>query len=133
MKLFVFLLLNLFIFWLFLPSSVFAAGLVPCGSAGQADCTFCHFFQLISNIMTFIAFKLAPPVAAFMFLIGGLYILTAGGDEGKVKIGKGIFTQAVVGLVIIFASFLIINTLIMVLAQGTGDFVPETWYRFKCG
>lgn len=59
---------------------------------------------LISNAITFLYL-----VAVVYALWGGFQILTAGGDEEKVKKGKTILVQAVIGLIVIFLASSIIN------------------------
>lgn len=113
----------------FLPLTVFAEGLVPCKGT---ECTFCHFFQLISNIVRFITWDLAMPIAVLMFMYGGIIFLTAGGSEDKVKQGKGIITQTLVGLVIVFIAWILVNTVVTILATQTEGFNPQTWYKFQC-
>ena len=47
---------------------------------------------------------------AFLFFIyGGLTLLFSGGSEERVKKGKGILVAAIIGLVIVFSSYLIID------------------------
>lgn len=112
---------------LLLPLSV-VAGLVPC--TGDQMCTFCDLLKLIRNIVNFIAFTLAPAVGGLMLLVGGIIVLTAGGDETKVKQGRGMITQTVIGLVIIYLAWLIVNTVITGLASTTGTWQPENWWVF---
>jgi hypothetical protein len=50
-------------------------------------------------------------------LYGGFQILTAGGDEEKVKKGKTTLIQAVIGLIVIFLASNIIR---WVIGLGTG-------------
>ena len=58
-------------------------------------------------------------VAVLYGLWGGFNILTAGGDEEKVKKGKTIIIQALIGLVVIFLASSIIQWLIWTILQGT--------------
>jgi type IV secretory pathway VirB2 component (pilin) len=51
-------------------------------------------------------------VAVVFALYGGFQILTAGGDEEKVKKGKTTLIQAVIGLVVIFLASQIVNWII---------------------
>ncbi|QFR39708.1 hypothetical protein A9Q91_05865 [Candidatus Gracilibacteria bacterium 28_42_T64] len=65
------------------------------GDTGQgADVT---IQNIIANAMAFLAI-----LAVVYLLWGGFNILTAGGDEEKVKTGRTIITQAAIGLVVIF-------------------------------
>lgn len=64
------------------------------GSADTADVT---VQNLVSKAMVFLGI-----IAVLYGLWGGFNILTAGGDDDKVKKGKTILIQAGIGLVVIF-------------------------------
>lgn len=64
------------------------------GSEKSADAA---IQSLIGNFMTFLAI-----IAVAFALWGGFNILTAGGDEDKVKKGKTVLIQASAGLLVIF-------------------------------
>ena len=88
--------------------------LVPCDD----NCTVCDFWHLGSNIINFITFNLALPVAGLLFIVAGVFFLIAGGREDMVAKAKVIFTNTFVGLVIIFSSWLLIDTLIKTIATA---------------
>jgi len=101
--------------------------MVPCGlSEDDPDtnwdetdsCNLCHLWHLISNIINFISFNLAIPAATILFVAAGIIFLVAGGSEERVTLAKSIFTNTVIGLVIIFTSWLLIDTLLKSLAIG---------------
>ncbi|MFH0852711.1 MAG: hypothetical protein V1845_03900 [bacterium] len=103
------------------------------GTDGKAGpCELCDFFKLLKNIFNFIAFNLAPPLAGFLFLLAGFFFLTSGGSEDQAKRAKKIFTDTVIGLVIIFTSWLIVNSIIQIIGKNVDGFQKETWYDFKC-
>lgn len=52
----------------------------------------------------------AALLATVMIMIGGFQYLTAGGDQGRVTKGKTKITDAVLGLAVLFTSYLILNT-----------------------
>lgn len=98
--------------------------IVPCGGETQPDCTLCHIWHLASNIINFISFNLAIPLATLLFVAAGVVFLTSGGNQEKVALARSIFTNTIIGLVIIFASWLLIDTLIKSIAtSGT----TEAW------
>lgn len=45
----------------------------------------------------------------FMILWGGFTIVTGGGDSHKIQEGQKVITSAIIGLVVVFASFWIIQ------------------------
>lgn len=103
------------------------AALVPCGGEGQPQCTLCHLWQMGSNIINFLIWELSLPIAALLFIAAGVVFLTAGGNESRVALGKSIFTNTVIGLVIIFCAWLLIDTLFKTLASGT---FSTAWNQF---
>lgn len=64
-----------------------------------------------NSIQLFIgnALKFLGIVAVLYGIYGGFLIMTAGGDDGKVKTGKTILIQVVIGLVVIFLAYSIVN------------------------
>lgn len=85
-------------------------GLVPaCPITG---CGFPELILLISNIITFLLFTIATPLAALIFAYAGIMLLTSGGDTGKLKTAKKIIGNLLIGYVIALAAWLIINTIL---------------------
>jgi len=94
--------------------------IVPCTD----DCTLCDLWHLASNIINFLSFNLAIPMAVLLFIAAGIIFLTSAGSEEKVALARSIFTNTVIGLVIIFCSWMLIDTLIKSIAtSGT----TEAW------
>jgi hypothetical protein len=58
------------------------------------------FGELIDAIIDFI-FYIAIVVSPLMIIIGGFYLLTAGGDPKKVGTGKNIIISTLIGLAIV--------------------------------
>lgn len=111
-------------------SSVQAAGLVPCGGEGQSACQFCDFFVLINNIIRFVMIILVPVVAVLMLVIGGVLFLFAGAKPDALNKAKGIITSVVIGLLIIFSAWVIVNTVF----EKSGIIQTEgwRWYEISC-
>jgi len=103
--------------------------LVPkgCQEGGPTSCGLCQFFELASNIINFVVFCLTPPVAGLMIVISGL-ILIFGGSESARTYGKKMLTTTVVAIVIIYASWLLINTIF----QLIGGANQGSWYQYQC-
>ena len=93
--------------------------IVPCGGTGQSECNLCHLWNLGSNIINFISFNLAIPAAALLFVVAGVFFLTSGGNQDRVDRARTIFTNTVIGLTIIFCSWLLIDTLLKTIAVGS--------------
>jgi hypothetical protein len=86
----------------------FTTGIVPNVPPESAD--ICAFYQLVSNVLGFL-FYLAIPIATIMVVYGGFTLLTATGNEVKVKKGKAIITSALIGAAIVFGANIIIGSI----------------------
>ena len=86
---------------------------VDSGLQGSADSADSAVQALITNAIGFLYL-----VAVVFALWGGFNILTAGGDEEKVKKGKTILIQAAIGLVVIFLASSIINFIVTKILVG---------------
>lgn len=116
------ILIFIFLFFNFAPLAQAADGLVPCEGT---ECTFCHLLVLIQKIIDYMIY-LVFPLSAVMIVIGGGYILTAGGSESRVSKGKEIITAAIVGLLIALMSWLIIDTIIRSISSTS---FKDDWYK----
>ena len=92
--------------------------IVPCGREGKPDCNLCHLWHLASNIINFISFNLAIPAAVLLFVAAGVIFIISGGSEEKVGLARSIFTNTAIGLVIIFTSWMLVDTLLKTIATG---------------
>jgi len=127
------LLLSIFILGFLVIPQIAAARIVPeCNHADVAGCNLCDFFLLIMNIYDFIVFKLAPPVAGLLIVAAGALFLVSGGSEERVSQAKKIFVNVIIGLVFIYASWLIVNSIIQVIGKSTEGFNPTSWWQFDC-
>lgn len=115
-----------------LPTIAFAAGLIPCGDAGEPECSFCHFFALIDNVIDFFLLTLVPPVATIMVVIGGLgYIVGAHtGNEKTGNWGRKVLISVAVGLFIIYGAWVVIETLLVFFANP--NVFPLPWNEIVC-
>jgi hypothetical protein len=100
-----------------LPSTVFAAldpasGLIPCGNAVQTQCTFDDLIKLAQNVINFLIFDIAAPIAAVMFAYAGFLWVTNGGNESQITQAKGIFWAVFWGFVIALAAWLTVNMIV---------------------
>ncbi|MEX1064129.1 MAG: pilin [Candidatus Paceibacterota bacterium] len=115
------------------------AALVPCGLSSDdpstpfdetKPCGICDTLKLVDNIIDFLLFTVVPAVAVLMYLIAGLMILLGGANPDLVATGTNIFKTTSYGLVIIFAAWMITNTVIKSLA-GDGD-ISTKWHEIEC-
>lgn len=140
-----FLLFFLVAVTMFLPTSVQAASLVPCGRT-QDDtttsdvneakpCTICHvvvggqkLIQWSMNIMTVIGITV-------IFAMGVLYVISAG-DEGMIKTAKTGMKAALIGFAVMLSAWLIVNIVLTVLVdsakQPFAGLIKTNAFSFSC-
>jgi len=129
--------INIFLFSIFLSPALAQtpenSGLIPCGQRVTTtttnptthqqqttstipkdnECDFQDFMHLLNNIVNFIFKDLALPIAAIMFAYAGFTMITAGGGECKTK-AKRIFANALWGLVLAAAAWIIVKSLLTI-------------------
>lgn len=118
--------------------------LVPCGLSKDSPntpginetdvCGFCHLFALLDNILRFILTCLVPIIAVLMFTIAGVLFILSRFDMVSVDIlskAKGTVTAVVVGLVIIFASYIFLNAFLNAIGYATWTGL-DTWWEITC-
>ncbi|MCK4781845.1 hypothetical protein KAS79_02905 [Candidatus Parcubacteria bacterium] len=115
-------------------------GIVPCGKPIELNgtccilpCTLCHFFVMFEQIINFFMLTLVPAIAVLMIVIGGLIFLLSGQNPSGIDQGKRIMTSTAKGLVIIFASWLIINTFFVYIKAASWTGLSSGWFQIKCG
>ena len=81
-----------------------AKGVLKASCAGQD----LSLGQVLGFVVT-IAFILAVLIALFFLLWGGIKWITSGGDKGGVEAARNQIIAAVIGLIIVFLSFSILN------------------------
>lgn len=106
-------------------STVTAAGLIPCDGP---ECQACHFVQLGQKIITWLV-SISAGIIALMFAWGGMqFVMSAGSSEGISK-GKAKMTDALIGFVILLASWLIVDTFLKMFMSGASYGV---WNEIQC-
>lgn len=122
---------KIFLIFLLLPLLTQAAGLVPCGGPGERDCTACHLLDLVQNVWNF-ALRIAFLIVIIMFVYGGLRMIFSVGDPKSIEAGKKTLTSAIIGLVIILAAWLIVNTIFWFIAFMGGEDYTGNWFNIQC-
>ncbi|MEX0652050.1 MAG: pilin [Candidatus Paceibacterota bacterium] len=96
------------------------SGLVPCGNG--VECTVCHVGILAENVINFIV-NVSFIVAAILFAYAGFLLFTAGADPSQVTKARKMFTDTLIGIVIILTSWLVVNVLLTALTgKGVNPF-----------
>jgi hypothetical protein len=93
-----------------LLTTVLAAGqgvnIMPGGQfANLGDITLA---SIISAVIVLVL-VVAALIFFFMLVLGGIKYITSGGDKGQTEAARGQITAALIGLVIVFAAWAIIN------------------------
>jgi hypothetical protein len=124
------LLIALFLVLFLIPALASAqAPFVRCGNEGQQPCTICDFFATLTYVYNFLVLDIATPLAIIALIIGGIFLLISAGNPNLHGTGKKIMYAAIIGLALVFGSWLIINTILSVLGYNMG-----TWWNpdLKC-
>ena len=93
-----------------LPTLSFSQGLVPC----KTDCDFVDLMDMVKEIINFILFEMAIPIAAIMFAYAGFLMVTSGGETSQKTKAKKIFTNVALGLIFAAAAWLIVHTVLQI-------------------
>jgi hypothetical protein len=118
-----------------------AGGIVPCGRERDdattpefenCPCRLCHLFVLVDRIIKFALFKIVVPLAVLMIVIGGIMFLTAGGNPERISSSKKLMTNVAIGILIIFAAWIIVNTILMLIGVADWTGLKEGWWQIEC-
>ena len=112
-----------------LPSFAFAAWtdpIVNCSGAlpgktvdgkPQAACTVCDIAKTAQNLLN-TAIYIAVFMSSILFAYAGFIYITNIANHGEISKAKNIFANVIIGLVIILASWLVIDTLMKTLVNN---------------
>lgn len=89
-----------------------ADGLVTCDPASGTPCTINDFFNMLGKIYKFIVVDLATPLALIAIVVGAVYMMASAGNPGMMGKGKQILTYAIIGLILAYGSYMIINEIL---------------------
>lgn len=101
------------------PCRIGAQPNVNCSQPDQTNCR-CTITDLVTvgvNI-AYLILGLIGTLALLMFVYGGIMFLISSGNQEKVTKAKSILVNAVIGIVIVFSAWLIVNFIIVALTQG---------------
>lgn len=97
------------------PDVVSAQQIVPC--YGDDECTVCDVVELGQNIINFFVI-FSVIVAALLFVNAGVLYVFSPANPGNISKAHRIFTNALVGLIIILTSWLVVDTVMKMLYGG---------------
>ncbi|PCI20188.1 hypothetical protein COB64_02660 [Candidatus Wolfebacteria bacterium] len=83
-------------------------------------CDFNFLLTLINNVIDFLLFNIAIPIAAIAFAYAGFILLSSGGAPDKRSKAKAIFINVLIGLVIALSAWLIVKAIFFGLGLRPG-------------
>jgi hypothetical protein len=101
-------------------------GLVPCRGTRGDPCEMADMARLALNIINLLL-ELAGIVALAMLIWGGTQMLLSAGRPDKIAQGRSTLTNAIVGLSLTLAAYLIINTVVSIYSGGNLQGVFQFW------
>lgn len=112
------LLLCLVILAVLSPITVIAqdTGLVPCGY--DEPCTTADVAGFVNGLISFLI-SLLGIIATIALVYAGILLVTSGGDTGAATRAKNLLTNVVIGIILILAAWLIVDTIMRALT-GSG-------------
>lgn len=110
--------------------SIHAEGLVPdCGKVVDGvmsnPCNFNSVMELIKNVIHFLLFVIATPLAALAFCYAGFKLLTAGGSPEQITKAKHIIRNVIIGYVLALGAWLVVNTIFSTLGFKGNTFLKD--------
>ncbi len=114
------------------------AGLVPCGKEfndpatawNECDsCTLCRLILMGQLIIEFLV-KMAAIAALVSIAFGGFLYVFAVGSQGTIGTAKSMIKYTLLGFVIVFIAWALINTIIA--TTGYIDPLGGNWYAINC-
>lgn len=103
-----------------------SGGIVPDGGKKEyGNYTLNDIVLIAVNVAKWIL-GIVGSLALLMFVWGGMTLILSGGSQEKVSQGKQTLTNAVIGLVIVFSSYLIIQFVLKIMGLSndwTGGFI----------
>ncbi len=116
------------------PLSASAVSIVPCGTTEHPEaCTLCHILIGGKSIINWGTGIMVVVGLALIMIAGVIYIISVG-DNNRMTTAKGMIEKVLGGLALILCGWLIVNTIIGVLANDTmGIGIQKmNWYTFNC-
>ncbi len=112
--------------------SVAASGFVPCGGPGQGECTICHLFLLTKDVLYY-TLALTLSISALIFILCGLNLMANRGNAKVASKVKTVMGVTALGLIIIFAGWVGVNTYFISAgaAEWDGYSLTKGWWKIS--
>lgn len=107
-----------------------AGGFVTCDGP---TCSACDLVSMINRIIVWL-FGFVFVVFAVLMVVAGFGLVTSGGNQSALDAAKSKFQNALIGIIIMLAAWLIVDTLMRaILAGGTGNVMGfGPWSQVQC-
>lgn len=104
--------------------------MVPCNGP---DCSTCDLVTLGNTLITWLITTLFVVFAVIM-VVAGFGLVTSGGSQSALEAAKSKFQNALIGIILVLAAWLIVDTLLKgILAGGTGNVMSYgPWNEVQC-
>lgn len=118
------------------PDWVYAIPFVPCDGVTVngvgVECSACDFVELGNRIVSWII-TMAFLFFAVLAVIAGFKLVTSGGNPEALSSAKQSFINAFIGIIIVLASFLLVDTVMRkLLVGGQGTVNGIFWATVEC-
>lgn len=124
-------------FW-FTPDLTLAADPSRFVTCDGVDCSTCNFVDLINNILVWL-FGIIFIIFTIIMIVAGFGLVTSGGNPSALQAAKSKFTNAIIGIFIVLAAWLIVDTVMRSVVGGGSTGVPigeivnwGPWSAVKC-
>ena len=114
------------------PDSLYVdGGLVPAGTQEYAPDGYgtCELVQTVNNVMRFLI-AVSILVAVVVFIYAGYLMVYSRGDSTLIAQAKSLFANILIGVVILLSAYLVINTVLSILAGGPSAIL--NWQTIEC-
>ena len=127
----------LLFFFILIPNAVFGqdggSGLVSCtGATGNNPCDFCDFITMVNNIVLWL-FGVLASIAVLGLVIAGIRLVISAGNPAAMTAAKEMFSNIIIGFVIVLSAWLIVDTVIKTLVGENSEFGMWNQFDGDCG
>jgi len=110
--------------------SVASAALVNCNAGA---CTYCDLLDMAQNILDFVVKYVLFTGGVIFIMWGGFDMIMSGGDSKKYQAGVTRIKATLIGIIIAFSAWFIVNTVLNILAvDETGQSMNIVWDKIDC-
>lgn len=107
-----------------------SAALVNCDAGA---CTYCDLLNMAQSILDFVVKYVLFTGGVIFIMWGGVEMIMAGGSPTKYQAGVTRIKSAIIGILIAFSSWFIVNTVLNILAvDQTGQPMNIVWDKIDC-